>query len=65
MILEILEKEAVKQAENWAKKRRVINGGYPSVKEFFEMKRKFFKALCREAYNELSGIMETRDEGDF
>jgi len=60
MIIEILEKEALKETEEWAKKRKVIDGRYPTIEEFFEMKNKFFNALCRKAYEETANIIIKR-----
>ena len=57
-ILEILELEAIKEAEKWAKERKVMDGKYPTMEEFLKRKEKFFKALCNKAYHELSKIME-------
>jgi len=56
-IKEIIEGEAGKRAENWAKDRKIITGRYPTIEEYFQMKYEFFRALCRKAYNELKQIV--------
>jgi len=63
MIIEILEEEARKRAEQWAKNLKVTTGSYPTLDRYFEMKSSFFKMLCRQAYNELSDVIqESRKE---
>ena len=56
-IKEIIETEARKRGEEWAKDRKIITGKYPTVEEYLQMKYEFFKALCRKAYNELKQIV--------
>jgi len=62
-ILEILELEAIKEAEKWATDRRVIYGKYPTMEEFLKRKERFFKALCNKAYYELSKIIGEMEDG--
>ena len=63
MIIEILEEEARKRAEQWAKNMKVMTGSYPTLDRYFEMKSSFFEMLCRQAYNELSDVIqESRKE---
>jgi len=64
VIIEILEKEATKSAEDWAKNKRITDGRYPSVKEYFEMKNRFFLALCRKAYEEIANILDQERQKD-
>ncbi len=56
-IKEIIEMEAGKRAEDWAKDRKIITGKYPTVEEYLQVKYEFFKALCRKVYNELKQIV--------
>ena len=56
-IKEIIEMEAGKRAEDWAKDRKIITGKYPTMEEYLQMKYEFFKALCRKAYNELEDLL--------
>ena len=57
-IKEIIESEARKRAEEWAKKNRKITiGRYPTIEEYLQMKYKLFKALCKKAYNELEDLL--------
>ena len=56
-IKEIIEGEAGKRAEDWAKDRKIITGKYPTMEEYFQMKYGFFKALCRKAHSELKQIV--------
>jgi len=56
-IKEIIESEARKQAEVWAKNKKIITGRYPTVEEYFQMKYRFFKVLCKKAYNELKNLL--------
>ena len=56
-IKEIIESEAGKRAEVWAKNKKITTGRYPTVEEYLQMKYRFFKALCRKAYNELEDLL--------
>ncbi len=60
-ILEILEKEAIREAEKWAKDIKIIHGEYPTVEEFLERKEMVFRDLCNKAYHELSKINYCND----
>jgi len=54
---EIIESEAGKRAEVWAKNKKITTGRYPTVEEYLQMKYRFFKALCRKAYSELEDLL--------
>ena len=56
-IKEIIESEARKRAEVWAKNKKITTGRYPTVEEYFQMKYRFFKALCKKVYNELEDLL--------
>jgi len=56
-IKEMIESEAGKRAEVWAKNKKITTGRYPTVEEYLQMKYRFFKALCRKAYNELEDLL--------
>ena len=56
-IKEIIELEAGRQAEVWAKNKKITTGRYPTVEEYFRMKYRFFKVLCKKAYNELEDLL--------
>jgi len=56
-IKEIIESEAGKRAEVWAKNKKITTGRYPTVEEYLQMKYRFFKALCRKAYSELEDLL--------
>jgi len=56
-IKEIIESEAGRQAEEWAKNRKITIGRYPTIEEYLQMKYKLFKALCKKAYNELEDLL--------
>jgi len=44
-IKEIIEMEAGKRAEDWAKDRKIITGRYPTVEEYLQMKYEFFQSV--------------------
>ena len=56
-IKEIIESEARKRAEVWAKNKKITTGRYPTVEEYLQMKYRFFKVLCKKAYNELKNLL--------
>ena len=56
-IKEVIESKARKRAEVWAKNKKITTGRYPTVEEYFQMKYRFFKALCRKAYSELEDLL--------
>jgi len=56
-IKEIIESEAGRQAEVWAKNKKITTGRYPTVEEYLQMKYRLFKALCKKAYNELEDLL--------
>jgi len=56
-IKEIIESEAGKRAEVWAKNKKITTGRYPTVEEYLQMKYRFFKALYRKAYSELEDLL--------
>jgi len=56
-IKEIIESEARRQAEEWAKNKKITTGRYPTIEEYLQMKYKLFKALCKKAYNELEDLL--------
>jgi len=58
MIIEILEEEARKRAEQWAKNLKVTTGSYPTLDRYFEMKSSFFEVLCRKAYSKLGDVIQ-------
>ncbi len=58
MIIEILEEEARKKAEKWAKNVKVTTGSYPTLDRYFQMKSSIFEVLCGKAYNELSKVVQ-------
>jgi len=62
-IKEIIESEAGRQAEEWAKNRKITIGRYPTIEEYLQMKYKLFKALCKKAYNELEDILRKKKKG--
>jgi len=56
-IKEIIESEAGRRAEEWAKMKKITTGRYPTMEEYLQMKYRFFKALCEKAYNELEDLL--------
>jgi len=56
-IKEIIESEARKRAEVWAKNKKITTGRYPTMEEYLQMKYRFFKVLCKKAYNELEDLL--------
>ena len=56
-IKEVIESEAGKRAEVWAKNKKITTGSYPTMEEYFQMKYRFFKALCKKAYSELEDLL--------
>ena len=56
-IKEIIESEARRRAEVWAKNKKITTGRYPTMEEYFQMKYRFFMALCKKAYNELEDLL--------
>jgi len=56
-IKEIIELEAGRRAEGWAKNKKITTSRYPTMEEYLQMKYRFFKALCKKAYNELEDLL--------
>jgi len=56
-IKEMIESEARRQAEVWTKNKKITTSRYLTVEEYLQMKYRFFKALCKKAYNELEDLL--------
>ena len=56
-IKEIIESEARRQAEEWAKNRKITAGKYPTMEEYLQVKYRMFQMLSKKAYNELEDIL--------
>ena len=56
-IKEMIESEAGRQAEVWTKNKKITTSRYLTVEEYLQMKYRFFKALCKKAYNELEDLL--------
>ena len=57
-MIEVIEKEALKLAADWAKEKKILKGKYPSMEEFFKKKHQFFATICKQLKEEINQLQK-------